>query len=316
MVEAAYQTKTENDVPAPEEQNSRRAERESSMRPRPVDYDWSQLPVHWYKNDPQLTHTVNVLNLLLPEGETWFVRVFVACLPYVEDNHDLRMDVRGFMGQESHHANAHQELLDYLDEHDIATKEYTDFIEWLLQTPLGEDPFGYEIRGEKQKRFWNTFRLAGVAALEHVTAFLGAWALNAERLDDEDVDQVMVDLIRWHGAEEVEHQSVALDLLEEVAPRTHHLWRTFGFAIAFPALFYAWVDGVRFLMAQDDRIDEGPTWKRHFEAVKNKTLPSIWNLLKTTPRLMNPNYDPYEVEKENMQKAIAQIQKSHGAHML
>lgn len=300
----------------PQGSRNKRANRESSMRPRPVDYDWSQLPVHWYKSDPQLTHTINVLNLLLPEGETWFVRVFAACIPYLSEDPGLRRDIRGFMGQESHHANAHQELLDYLDAHDIPTKAYTDFIAWLLNDQLGDNPFGYKLKSSWAQRKWDTLRLAGVAALEHVTGFLGGWALVAERLEDPDVDENMVDLLRWHGAEEVEHQSVALDMLANVSPNHHHHWRTAMFIVAFPILFAAWVQGVRYLMAKDRRVSEGPTWRGWFEAGRRGQLPTITSLLKTVPRLMDPDYDPSVEEPELMRIAVAQIAKSHGADMV
>lgn len=314
MTEANYEV-PQQPAAMPEAQNVR-DDRASSMRPRPVNYDWSQLPVHWYKDDPQMTHTINVLNLLLPEGETWFVRVFAECIPYLTEDRELRRDIRGFMGQEANHANAHQELLDYLDAHDIPTEEYTNAIAYILRVVLGQDPMGREIKNPWLKRKWNTTRLAAVAALEHVTAYLGAWTLNAERFDEEGVDQVMIDLLRWHGAEEVEHQSVALDILKNVSPKYHHVWRTGIFAIAFPALFIAWVQGVRYLMAKDQRLDHGPTWAKWFEAGRAEYLPTVLGLMKTVPNLMNPDYDPRVSEAANMKKAVAQIAKSHGAHMV
>jgi uncharacterized protein len=46
------------------------------LQPRNVTFDWSDLPIHWVPNEPLVTHTCNVLHLLLPAGERWFIDVF------------------------------------------------------------------------------------------------------------------------------------------------------------------------------------------------------------------------------------------------
>ena len=43
------------------------------LHPRDVPFDWSELPMHWIPGEPFATHLLNVLHLLLPEGERWFV---------------------------------------------------------------------------------------------------------------------------------------------------------------------------------------------------------------------------------------------------
>ena len=68
-----------------------------SLHARDVRFDWSSLPVCWIPGDPFATHLLDVLHLLLPEGERWFVRVFTAALPLVRDDR-LAEDVRGFIG--------------------------------------------------------------------------------------------------------------------------------------------------------------------------------------------------------------------------
>ena len=36
---------------------------------RKVRFDWSDTPLHWVPDDPFATHMMNVLHLVLPEGE-------------------------------------------------------------------------------------------------------------------------------------------------------------------------------------------------------------------------------------------------------
>jgi len=49
------------------------------------------------------------------------------------------------------------------------------------------------------------------SAIEHYTAITGRRVLNTPQHDAIGTDPVMLDMLRWHGAEEVEHKAVALD---------------------------------------------------------------------------------------------------------
>ncbi len=68
------------------------------LQPRDVRFDWSGLPLTWIPGEPATSHVINVLHLLLPEGERWFVTVFKRALPLIGDE-ALREDVLGFIGQ-------------------------------------------------------------------------------------------------------------------------------------------------------------------------------------------------------------------------
>src|SRR3954447_4859459 len=83
------------------------------LTPRDVHFDWDALLMHWIPGEPMATHVVNVLHLLLPDGERWFVRTFTVALPLVKDQ-ALREQVLGFVGQEAIHAEAHQGVLEHL----------------------------------------------------------------------------------------------------------------------------------------------------------------------------------------------------------
>lgn len=80
------------------------------LKARNVSFGWEGTPLHWLPGDPFATHTINVLHLLLPAGERWFVHVYKQVLPYIKDE-QLRADVVGFIGQEAMHAAAHDDVL-------------------------------------------------------------------------------------------------------------------------------------------------------------------------------------------------------------
>src|ERR1700742_400155 len=80
------------------------------LEARDVEFDWATLPSHYVPNEPFTTHMLNVLHLLLPAGEEFFVEVFKKALPLIKDD-QLRMDVQGFIGQEAVHSHAHAGVL-------------------------------------------------------------------------------------------------------------------------------------------------------------------------------------------------------------
>ncbi|WP_030559766.1 metal-dependent hydrolase [Streptomyces aureocirculatus] len=91
--------------------------------PRRVSFDWDGTPLHWIPDEPTATHVINVLHLLLPAGERWFVKVFKEGLPLVTDP-VLLTDVKGFMGQEATHSVQHAHVLDHLTAQRLETADY------------------------------------------------------------------------------------------------------------------------------------------------------------------------------------------------
>ena len=64
------------------------------LEARDVAFDWTKLPFHYVPGEPFTTHMLNVLHLLLPAGEEFFVDLFKQALPLIKDD-ELRLDVLG-----------------------------------------------------------------------------------------------------------------------------------------------------------------------------------------------------------------------------
>lgn len=160
-----------------------------ALHPRDVRFDWSAMPMHWIPGEPVTTHLFNVLHLLLPEGERWFVRTFTEALPYITDER-VREDVIGFIGQEAIHAEAHQEVLAHLPAHGLDPRPFVRQIEWLFEHVLAPR----QHRSDRVARLMLIERLAVVAAIEHFTAYLGHCALNPRGLDRAGAHPVMLGL--------------------------------------------------------------------------------------------------------------------------
>ncbi|HVV11728.1 metal-dependent hydrolase [Amycolatopsis sp.] len=256
------------------------------LKARDVHWDWDGLPPHWFGGDPFLTHWANVMNMLLPEGEIWFVKVFRQALPLIRDDR-LHEAVTGFIGQEAMHSTSHQSVLDHFGRDGFDTGPFTRQLSWFFEGLLGDRA----LTGTASRR-WLLERVAIVAAIEHVTSFLGDWLLNARALDDYGIHPTMLDLFRWHGAEEVEHRSVAFDLFTHLDGGYARRVRTH--LIAYPALFFWWVRGLRFLLAIDPETGEQvkPRWRDWFRRSRKGLMPSPLSVGKAFFTYFRPSYHP------------------------
>ncbi|MDI2124530.1 metal-dependent hydrolase [Yinghuangia seranimata] len=280
---------------------------DTPIRPRRVAFDWENTPVHWIPGDAPSTHLINVLHLLLPAGEKWFVHVYKQALPLITDD-KLREDVRGFMGQESVHSYSHAAVLDHLRDQGIDTRGYTKRLDWFFFDFLGDKPLIPMPALE-----WLKLRLSIIAAVEHFTALLGKWVLDNEELDILGADPMMMDLLRWHGAEEVEHRSVAFDLYQHLGgtwgryPR-----RVEGMVFTAPALLGLWQIGASYLMRHDPSIpDRRYTFRDMRRAARQDRVPSYLMLIGAIPRYFKPSYHPEG--EASTQKAIDYLATSPAA---
>lgn len=279
--------------------------------PRRVSFDWERTPLHWIPDEPTATHVINVLHLLLPAGERWFVKVFKEGLPLVTDPVLLK-DVKGFMGQEATHSVQHAHVLDHLAAQRLDTTAFTKYVDFLFEKLLGEEtPLGAPIPTQE----WLRFRLAVVAAIEQFTAVLGNWVLHADGLDHADADEVMLDLLRWHGAEEVEHRSVAFDMYQHCGgdglPR--YARRIAGMTVTAPVMLYLWVWGTAYLMRRDPRLAGRLRYSlgEHNRAVRKGLLPPWRELGAAIPRYLRRSYHPSQ--EGSLRKAVEYLAESPAA---
>jgi len=261
------------------------------IRPRRVRFDWSDTPLSWVPGDPFASHVMDVLHLLLPAGEYWFCDVYTKALPLITDR-QIEEDVRGFIGQEATHSRAHAAVLDHLESRGLDTRPFTRRVDCLFDRLLADEPFG-----RKPPRFldrpWLVTRLAIIAAIEHFTCVLGIWILaDSSALDRAGADPMMLDLLRWHGAEEVEHRSVAFDLYQHVSGS--YFLRLAALAAVASALFILWRSGTLFFLRNDPEHPDGIYGSiRHYVRVsRTGKLPRLAPLAASVGRYLKPGHHP------------------------
>lgn len=171
----------------------------ASITVRRPSFDLSGLPIHWVGGSRLGTWFGNAAHVFIPLGE----RMFIDSVREFRDRIDdagLRDEIRAFTGQEAVHAKVHEQVWDELREHGVPVDTYADCIE--------------RVRSILEPHLPAELLLATTAALEHYTAAFGRAFLT------EDLGSVlpepMAALLAWHGAEEIEHRSVAFDVLSTV----------------------------------------------------------------------------------------------------
>lgn len=291
--------------------NPTEPEEHHTIAPRRVSFDWRETPLHWIPDEPTATHVINVLHLLLPAGERWFVKVFKEALPLVRDPALLK-DVKGFMGQEATHSVQHAYVLEHLAHQGLDTAPYTKHVDFLFTHLLGErPPFAAPVPTQE----WLRFRLSLIAAIEQFTAVLGNWVLHAEGLDRAGPDPVMIDLLRWHGAEEVEHRAVAFDTYEHTGGEglSRYARRVLGMAVTAPVLLYLWAWGAAYLIRHDPQLAGRLRYslRAHNRAVRAQLLPTWRELGAAVPRYLKRSYHPSQ--EGSLRKAVTYLASSPAA---
>lgn len=263
---------------------------------RKVSFDFSASPLHWIPNDPYSSHFISVIHAILPAGEYFFCRLYNKALPHISDD-KLKQDVRGFIKQEAMHARAHDSgISDFLESQGMVVKDFIKQVNWLFDSALHDKPFGYKIP-KKMERDWLVLRLGLIAAVEHFTCVLGKYALENTQWDQDNADITVLDILRWHAAEEIEHRSVAFDVYRHLGGG--YPMRYLQMLLVFPLIIGLWVRGSSSLMAQDTVFsDKNPSlsglfyWREWHRQSNNGRLPSLLWLAGQASRYLKPSYNP------------------------
>jgi predicted metal-dependent hydrolase len=145
-------------------------------------------------------------------------------------------------------------------------------------------------------RAWLRLRLSVVAAAERLTAVLGDWIPAADGLDRAGADEVMLHLLRRHGAEETEHRAVAFDMHQHCGGTgtLRCARRIAGTAVTAPVTPYLRVWGAAYLMRHGPQTAGRPrhSLKEHDKTARKGLLPAWQELGAAVPRHLRRPYHP------------------------
>ncbi|MCA9604930.1 MAG: metal-dependent hydrolase, partial [Myxococcales bacterium] len=152
---------------------------------------------------------------------------------------ELLARIKGFFGQEGRHGHEHERANKILERHGYDLSGFLDLYQkWAFDF--------------LERKFPPVLRLSTTVACEHFTAIFAHNALTKDFV--EGAHPLMQQLIRWHACEEIEHKSVAFDVLQEVDPR--YSVRIAGLVIATTQLVGWWMVATRMLVEQEGLTKE------------------------------------------------------------
>ncbi|UKY51511.1 metal-dependent hydrolase [Streptomyces inhibens] len=206
----------------------------------------------------------------------------------------------------------HSFVLDHLAHQGLDTGPYTRHVGFLFEYLLSEKPpFGIPVPEPE----WLRFRFSLIAAIEQFTAVLGNRVLHAEGLDHAEPDPVMLDLLRWHGAEEVEHRAVAFDMYQHAGGEdpARCARRILGMAVTAPVLLYLWAWGAAYLLRHDPQLATRSRYslREHNRAVRKGLLPTWREPGAAIPRYLRRSYHPSQ--EGSLRTAVAHLASSPAA---
>lgn len=248
-----------------------------AAKPRPRNPDFeidAQIPKHWISENAVATHIINSLNLLFPEGERFFIRSLKPFLDQLDDP-TLKARSQAFMAQEFQHGRSHEQFIDILRSQGF---ELDGFMKWYERIAFKW------IEGTLPPKL----NLAVTAAVEHFTAAFAELALETAFLESF-AHPGAADLFRWHAAEEIEHKSVAYDVLQSVAPG--YARRMAGLAIATATLGGFWFTGTALLLRQDKDVSLKKLKIHGRDSLKSRILGN-GKMARALLQYMKPGFHP------------------------
>lgn len=241
------------------------------IEPRYPRFDWTGVPRYWMEGRPGLTHFLNALHLLFPPAEAWFVRTARQALAELDDS-NLAAAVRGFVGQEGSHARAHQTYLGVLEAEGIPIETMRRSVAALFDDVRKAPPW---------------LQRSLMAGAEQHTAAMARWVFERPILDG--AHPSPRDLFLWHAAEEIEHKSVAFDILAATHPG--YFKRMIGGFIATIELMRLWITLTLKLASKDPQTTVRAVLLDLARGLREGKLP-FGILLAAGARYARPSYHP------------------------
>ncbi|MEY4582247.1 MAG: hypothetical protein RL701_6950 [Pseudomonadota bacterium] len=241
----------------------------------------------WNPKLPELSHTLNAFQLALPYLEPYFIDAVKQVQGQIKDP-KLAADAAAFCAQEANHAREHKRYCRYLQKRYPRLKEFEVSIQQSLIRSRRRDPIEW--------------RLAYTAGYEVITAQVARWLFRRAPDWFEGADPQVAQLMTWHAAEEIEHRSVAYDVLQTV--NTSYALRAAGLVAAFAKTYIDMTSIITYMLTVDGYASLRDSKKRR-NAMRAEILKE---LAPAFVRYLMPGYHP---SKEAEPAGYAEWMREH-----
>ena len=154
----------------------------------------------YYEENPVVTSLFVVLSAMFPAGEMFFIESIRNVRNQIKDE-KLLEDIKAFIAQEAFHSREHKTLNNHL-----IHSNYPEVVEIEAKT---------KSRLDKLRQLSAVEQVTATVVMEHYTATL-ARLLLTDSLIKAKTTQESRNLWEWHALEELEHKSVAFDVLNAI----------------------------------------------------------------------------------------------------
>ncbi|MDM1762971.1 metal-dependent hydrolase [Acinetobacter sichuanensis] len=172
---------------------------QSTISIRKTRFD-AQYTERHYTHATLISHFLTALSITFPQGERFFVETVRNVRDQIE-NPRLQADISGFIGQEAHHAQAHEQFNQAVQSPHYNLMHYNAAFEKEMK----------RLRTLTQRR-----QLAATVALEHFTALMAGYMLKYPEFMFKGLSPNMKQLWLWHAIEEIEHKHVAFEVYQTI----------------------------------------------------------------------------------------------------
>lgn len=240
--------------------------------------DSTDIPKYWMAGDVYKTRMMDAVQATFPDGERYFISTVRAFRDQIDDP-EMKHEVADFMMQEGQHGKVH-----------------TQYNERLRAQGVNIDRLTARIRAlndDRLRRYSPQYNVALTAAFEHFTAMM-ADLFFAEKTMLAGADERVRGMLAWHAVEEMEHKSVAYDVMQKVA-KVGYFRRTLAMTHAMASFIV-----VSMIQTAGLLKDDGYNWRQR-QAIQLKAMP--WAMGRLLARLLpmallyyKPGFHPQQLK--------------------
>ncbi len=251
---------------------------------KPTFEPFDDLPRYWVDGHKGLTQFNNIFSLVIPEGEKFFIRSVMRVKKDIKDP-QLLDDIISFSKQEAHHAKAHIEFNNVLRKHGYDVDGFTKFTK----------RYFYVV----EKFLPAKIALALTVFMEHLTAVMAEGAHRFPELQ-EGLPKEARDFWDWHAVEEMEHKSVAFDVLTEIGGGYFTRTLTAGIFITLCIISMTFITPVLMILGMmtnrgKDKPAEKSVTLKELEAMRPGVM-GEWNkfVWQSFKKYFHPGFHPWQ----------------------
>lgn len=248
------------------------------MQVRRPNFDFSNVARYYYGDNVWATHTMNALHVLVPIGELFFIRAVRKS--FDDAPAEQKAELKKFIGQESVHDQIHRQFWARLREQGLPVDSFARFFTATAIETM--EPLVERLLGKKML-------LSATVGFEHYTAALADTAFQPESKLISEMQKEVAEMMGWHAAEEIEHKSVAFNMLKAIDD--NYLLRATGMVLGSSILSLYTAIGTLWFMAGDKELTFARLWKDlpGLPQITGDLLPA---LVRHNAEYCTPGFDP------------------------